>query len=93
MYSGVLKNFDNLVQDILEGFNVHPRPRAIQGRQAPVPGPSVDGYGGAGALPTGFKGSGPAGIAPSNMATILLPVPKKKKKKKKFKLKRKRKRL
>lgn len=87
MYSGILNKFNGLVQDILEGFNVYPKPRAIQGRQAPVQGPNVNGTG---PLPTGFKGSGPTGIAPSNTATVLLPVPKKKKK---VKLKRKGKRL
>lgn len=79
MYKSILNSFNSEIEKILEGFNVYPRARAIQGRQAPVEGPSVSGVG---SLPTGFKGSGPAGIAPSGMSTILIKVPKKKKKKK-----------
>ena len=77
MHKSIL-NFDSEVKRLLEDFNIYPRARAIQGRQAPVAGPNVDGVG---PLPTGFKGSGPAGIAPSNMSTVLLKWPKKKKKK------------
>lgn len=79
MYKSILNNFDLEIKKILEGFNVYPRARAIQGRQAPISGPNVDGVG---PLPTGFKGAGPAGIAPGNMSTILIKAPKKKKKKK-----------
>jgi hypothetical protein len=86
MYKSVL-NFDSEVKRLLEDFNIYPRARAIQGRQAPVAGPNVNG---AGALPTGFKGAGPAGIAPGNMSMILIKAPKKKKRKKKKKLRLKR---
>ena len=83
MHKGFLK-FDSEIKKILEDFNIYPRARAIQGRQAPVPAQNVNSVG---SLPTGFKGSGPAGIAPSGIATILVKEPKKKKKKK-LKLKR-----
>lgn len=78
MHKSVLK-FDSEVKRLLEDFNIYPRARAIQGRQAPVEGPNVAGVG---SLPTGFKGSGPAGIAPGGMGTVLVKLPKKKKKKK-----------
>jgi hypothetical protein len=70
--------FDTEIQKILEDFNIYPRARAVQGRQAPVPSTNVDS---AGPQPMGFKGSGPSGIGPSAMSTILLELPKKKKKK------------
>ena len=79
MHKSVLKNFDSEIKKILEGFNVYPRARAIQGRTAPVPAQNVNSTG---PLPTGFMGSGPTGIAPAGMATILLKTPKKIKKKK-----------
>lgn len=78
MHKSIL-NFDSEVKKLLEDFNIYPRARAIQGRQAPVPAQNVNTTG---PLPMGFKGSGPAGIAPMGMATILLKEPKKKKKKK-----------
>jgi hypothetical protein len=85
MYKSVL-NFDREVERILEDFNIFPRARAIQGRQAPVPAQNVNSTG---PLPVGFKGSGPAGIAPGGMSTIMVKMPKKKKRKKKrFKSKR-----
>jgi hypothetical protein len=80
MYKGVLNKFESEIQRILEDFNIYPKARAIQGRQAPVPAQNVNSTG---PLPTGFKGSGPAGIAPGGMATILIKTPKKKRKKKK----------
>jgi hypothetical protein len=70
------------IRKILEGHNVYPRARAIQGRQAPVPSTNVNSTG---PLPTGFKGSGPTGIAPSTTSTVLVKWPKKKKKIKKKK--------
>jgi len=70
--------FDIEIQKILEGFNVYPRSRAIQGRQAPIPSTNVNSVG---PQPMGFKGSGPIGIGPSAMSTVLLELPKKKKRK------------
>ena len=70
--------FDTEIHKILEGFNVYPKAKAIEGRQAPVPSTNVNSVG---PQPTGFKGSGPIGIGPSAMSTILLKVPKKKRKK------------
>ena len=84
MYKSIL-NFDSEIKRLLEGFNIYPKARAIQGRQAPVPAQNVNTTG---PLPTGFKGSGPAGIAPSAMSTVLVKIPKKKKKKKFIKSKR-----
>lgn len=78
MHKSIL-SFDSEVKRLLEDFNIYPRARAIQGRQAPVEGPNVAGVG---SLPTGFKGAGPAGIAPGGMSTILIKAPKKKKRKK-----------
>lgn len=83
MYKSIL-NFDLEVKRLLESFNIYPKARAIQGRQAPVPAQNVNTTG---PLPTGFKGSGPAGIAPNGMSTVLVEIPKKKKKKKRFKSK------
>jgi hypothetical protein len=71
-------NFYTEIQKILEGFNVYPKARAVQGRQAPVPSTNVNSVG---PQPMGFKGSGPIGIGPSAMSTVLLELPKKKKKK------------
>lgn len=78
MHKSIL-NFDSEVKKLLEGFNIYPKARAIQGRQAPIEGPNVAGVG---SLPTGFKGAGPAGIAPGGTSTILIKAPKKKKRKK-----------
>lgn len=80
MHKSVLKKFESEIQKILEDFNIYPRAKAIQGRQAPVEGPSINSTG---SLPMGFKGSGPTGIAPTEISTVLLKWPKKKKKKKK----------
>jgi len=71
-------NFYTEIQKILEDFNVYPKARVVQGRQAPVPSTNVNSVG---PQPTGFKGSGPIGIGPSAMSTVLLKVPKKKRKK------------
>lgn len=79
MHKSILKKFDFEIQKILEGYNVYPRARAIQGRTAPVPAQNVNSTG---PLPTGFMGSGPVGIAPAGMATILVKEKPKKKKKK-----------
>jgi hypothetical protein len=84
MYKSIL-NFDSEVKRLLEDFNIYPKARAIQGRQAPVPAQNVNTTG---PLPTGFKGSGPAGIAPGGTSTVLLKIPKKKKKNKFIKSKR-----
>jgi hypothetical protein len=72
-------NFYKEIQKILEDFNIYPRSKAIQGRQAPVPSMNVNSTG---PIPVGFKGAGPTGIAPSATSTVFLQVPKKKKKKK-----------
>jgi hypothetical protein len=79
MYKSVLINFNKELNKILEGFNVYPKSRSVNGLQPPVPSTNVNSVG---PIPTGFKGSGPAGIAPSNMSTVLVKFPKKKKKKK-----------
>lgn len=71
--------FDKYISKLLEDFNVYPRARAIQGRQAPVPSMNVNS---AGPVPVGFLGAGPTGIAPSTTSTVFLQVPKKKRKKK-----------
>jgi hypothetical protein len=70
------------VKRILEDYNVYPRAKAIQGRQAPVPSKNVNFQG---VTPTGFLGSGPTGIAPSSMSPVLVKFHKKKKKIKKKK--------
>ena len=72
--------FDKEIQKILEGHNVYPRAKAIQGRHAPVPSKNVIHHG---LVPSGFKGSGPAGLAPSSTSHVLVKWPKKKKKIKK----------
>lgn len=74
--------FDKQISKLLEDFNVYPRARAIQGRQAPVPSMNVNS---AGPVPINFKGAGPTGIAPSTTSLILLKSPKKKKRIKKKK--------
>lgn len=71
--------FNKHISKLLEDFNVYPRAKAIQGRQAPVPSMNVNSTG---PVPVGFKGAGPTGIAPSATSTVFLQVPKKKKKKK-----------
>lgn len=70
--------FDSLINKILEDFNVYPQAKNIQGRPAPSPGPNIDFRG---PVPTGFKGSGPAGIAPGAQDQVVIKLPKKKKKK------------
>jgi hypothetical protein len=72
--------FDNEILRIIEAFNIYPRSKNVQGLQAPVPSTNINSVG---SLPMGFKGSGQAGMAPSNMSTILIKKPKKKKIKKK----------
>jgi len=72
--------FDDEILRIIEAFNIYPRSKNVQGLQAPVPSTNINTVG---SLPVGFKGSGPAGIAPSSMSTILIKKPKKKKIKKK----------
>ena len=69
--------FDSEINKLLEDFNVYPRAKAIQGRQAPVPSTNINSVG---PQPMGFMGSGPTGIAPSNISTVLLKLPQKKKK-------------
>jgi len=66
--------FNTVVSRLLEDFNIYPQAKNIQGRPAPVPGPNVDFRG---AIPTGFKGSGPQGIAPGQQAQVLIKVNKK----------------
>jgi hypothetical protein len=80
MYKSVLMKFDSEILKIIEAFNIYPRSKNIQGLQAPVPSTNINSTG---SLPVGFKGSGPAGIAPSSTSTILIKSPKKKKIKKK----------
>jgi len=75
-------NFNKEIQKILEGHNVYPRAKSIQGRQAPVPSKNIIHHG---AAPSGFKGSGPAGLSPSSTSQVLIKWPKKKKKIKKKK--------
>jgi hypothetical protein len=72
--------FDDEILRIIEAFNVYPRARAIQGRQAPVPSTNINS---GGVLPSGFKGSGVSGFAPTASSTIVMKLPKKKKFKKK----------
>jgi len=72
--------FDKEIKKILEDFNIYPRSKAIQGRQAPVEGPNINGRG---VVPSGFLGSGPSGIAPSSTSPVLIKFPKKKRFKKK----------
>ena len=71
--------FNKHISKLLEDFNIYPRAKAIQGRQAPVPSMNVNSTG---PTPVGFMGSGPNGIAPSTTSTVFLQIPKKKKKKK-----------
>ena len=72
--------FDKEISKILEDFNVYPRAKAIQGRQAPVPSTNINS---GGVLPSGFKGSGVSGFAPTTTSTVVMKWPKKKKIKKK----------
>ena len=72
--------FDDEILKIIEGFNIYPRAKAIQGRQAPVPSTNINS---SGVVPMGFKGAGPAGIAPTGSSGVLIKWPKKKKIKKK----------
>jgi hypothetical protein len=74
--------FDKEISKILEDFNVYPRAKAIQGRQAPVPSTNINS---GGVLPSGFKGSGVSGFAPTNSSAVVIDWPKKKKKIKKKK--------
>jgi len=74
--------FNKEIQKILEGYNVFPRAKAIQGRQAPVPSKNINFTG---SVPAGFLGAGPAGIAPAAVSPVLVKWPKKKKKIKKKK--------
>lgn len=66
--------FDNLVKQLLEGFNVFPRAKApmSSGPNAIGPGP----------LPAGFLGGGLPGINPGQSAQLIIKTPKKNKKKK-----------
>jgi hypothetical protein len=68
-------NFDLIVKSLLEDFNIYPQAKNIQGRPAPSPGPNIDFRG---PMPTGFKGSGPQGIAPGQENQILIKANKKK---------------
>ncbi len=72
--------FNEQIKKILEDFNIYPRAKAVQGRQAPVEGPSINGRG---VVPSGFLGSGPSGIAPSSTSSVLVKISKKKRFKKK----------
>jgi hypothetical protein len=72
--------FDDEILRIIEAFNVYPRARAVQGRQAPVPSTNIDS---GGILPSGFKGSGVSGFVPTSSSTVVMKLPKKKKIKKK----------
>lgn len=74
--------FDKEISKILEDFNVYPRAKTIQGRQAPVPSTNINS---GGVLPSGFKGSGVSGFAPTTTSTVVINWPKKKKKIKKKK--------
>jgi hypothetical protein len=74
--------FDTEILKILEGFNVYPRAKAIQGRQAPVPSTNINS---GGIMPSGFKGSGVSGFAPMNSGNVVINWPKKKRKIKKKK--------
>jgi hypothetical protein len=74
--------FDVEILKILEGFNVYPRAKTIQGRQAPVPSTNINS---GGIMPSGFKGSGVSGFAPTNAGNIVIKWPKKKRKTKKKK--------
>lgn len=64
--------FDNLVNKLLEGYNVYPRskPPMKTGPNAISPG----------AVPTGFLGGGLPGINPGGAIEMVFKVPKKKKK-------------
>jgi hypothetical protein len=70
-------NFDIEILKLLESFNVYPRAKAIQGRQAPVQGKNVN-YDGV--VPMGFKGSNTG-----QNSTLLIKWPKNKKKRSKKK--------
>lgn len=74
--------FDKEIAKILEGFNVYPRAKAIQGRQAPVPSTNVNS---GGIMPSGFKGSGVSGFAPITSGNVVIKWPNKKRKIKKKK--------
>jgi hypothetical protein len=67
-------NFYQEIFKILESFNVYPRAKAIQGRQAPVQGKNVNFNG---VAPMGFKGSNTG-----QNSTLLVKWPKKKRRKK-----------
>ena len=71
-------NFNIVVAKLLEDFNVYPQARSIQGRPAPSPGPNINFKG---AIPAGFKGAGPQGIAPGQQDQVIIKVTPKKKKK------------
>ena len=73
-----MNKFDKECLKILEGFNVYPKAKGVNGLPPPMPSTNVNSQG---AIPTGFKGSGPTGIAPSATSTVLIKFPKKKKKK------------
>ena len=64
--------FDNLVQKILEGYNVFPRAKPPL-----TPGPNVNSTG---PLPAGFLGGGLPGVNPSSSLVFLRGAKKKKKK-------------
>ncbi len=70
--------FDQEILKILEDFNIYPRAKAIQGRQAPVPSTNINS---GGTMPSGFKGSGVSGFAPMSTGNVVIKWPKKKKKK------------
>lgn len=65
--------FDILVKQVLEDFNIYPKPKHVAGS-----GPNIDFRG---PLPTGFKGANVPGIAPDSGEQVILRLPKKKKKK------------
>ena len=71
-------NFDNIVDKLLEDFNVYPQAKNIQGRPAPSPGPNINFRG---PVPSGFKGAGPQGIAPGQQDQVIIKLTTKKKKK------------
>jgi hypothetical protein len=71
--------FDDEILKILEGHNVYPRAKAVQGRQAPVPSTNINSQG---VLPSGFKGAGVSGFAPTGNQPILIKWPEGKKRKK-----------
>jgi hypothetical protein len=71
--------FDKEIIKILEDFNIYPKSKVIQGRQAPVPSKSINFQG---VVPVGFKGSGSSGTSPSSNSTVVIKWPKKKRKRK-----------